>query len=392
MIYYVNPSTPRFVTPTFLQILTGELPEQAVQSPNLTVTRKRRDGVVPDSKTPDTFNAEDFILALEQYRVFYDPLYSSERHSLYHTFRIPKKSGGLRKIDAPNDELKKALDELKQLFDMKIGTKFHHTSAYAYVKERCPVDAVRCHQNNESEWFAKFDFSNFFGSTTMETVMRMASMIYPLNLVCASERGKTALKEALELAFLDGGLPQGTPISPFLTNLMMIPFDHEMTNYCGTHTPHYIYTRYADDIVVSCRQSFDFREVEQKINSILGNFQMPFRIKAEKTHYCSRKGKNFILGVCLNKDNNITIGHRNKKVFESMLTHFATDTIGGTFWSLDDVYHLQGKISYYLSIERDYINYLIRQYSTKFGVNITETIKRQLKGERVCIPQTKTHR
>ena len=146
------------------------------------------------------------------------------RHDLYHTFYIPKKSGGLRKIDAPNPELMDALRKLKTIFEEDFNA-LYHTSAFAYVRKRSTLDAVKRHQYNESKWFGKYDLSNFFGSTTPEFVEKMFSMIFPFSEVMKNPEGKEQLTTALSLAFLDGGLPQGTPISPIITNLMMIPID-----------------------------------------------------------------------------------------------------------------------------------------------------------------------
>ncbi|MCL2052843.1 MAG: hypothetical protein FWG90_00155 [Oscillospiraceae bacterium] len=42
--------------------------------------------------------------------------------------------------------------------------------------------------------------------------------------------GVIELQKALSLCFSNGGLPQGTPISPFITNVMMIPLDHKLSN------------------------------------------------------------------------------------------------------------------------------------------------------------------
>ena len=91
----------------------------------------------------------------------------SSLSTMYDTFYIPKSSGGLRRIDAPNDELMRTLKDLKRLFEDKL-LAIHHTCAYAYIPGRCPLDAIKRHQSNESKWFGKFDFNNFFGSTTQE--------------------------------------------------------------------------------------------------------------------------------------------------------------------------------------------------------------------------------
>ena len=59
----------------------------------------------------------------------------------------------------------------------------------------------------------------------MEWVLHMFSMVFPFSEVMKDEKGKAELTKALELGFLDGGLPQGTPLSPTVTNIMMIPVD-----------------------------------------------------------------------------------------------------------------------------------------------------------------------
>lgn len=375
-IFYVTITKPIDTKlPTYLQIINKQLPKPKTLRKSQTTTYKRER---PNNLPLKEINKDDLIEALKTFREHWSSLYEADRHSLYRTFPIPKKNGGTRWINAPDDRLKSALTDLKEVMEHYVGTEFHHDSAYAYVKERCPVSAVKRHQANNSKWFAKYDFSNFFGSVTLDFTIRMCSMIYPLNEICATERGKHALRNAFELAFLDGGLPQGTPVSPWITNFIMIPFDHSFSAWCNKYSPHFCYTRYADDICISCEKDFNYRKVEQVINSYLHEYDAPFRINAEKTHYGSREGHNFILGVCLNKDNCITIGHKRKKAFEATLFNYAK-----TFrsWELDDVRKLQGIISYYLSIEKESISRLLDEYNSKTGMNIQETIKRQLKGE-----------
>ena len=68
------------------------------------------------------------------------------------------------------------------------------------------------------------------------------------------EKGKAELTKALELGFLDGGLPQGTPLSPTVTNIMMIPVDFKVARELREHNhQRFVYTRYADDFQISSK-------------------------------------------------------------------------------------------------------------------------------------------
>ncbi len=180
---------------------------------------------------------------------------AEDKSVFYHSFPIPKKTGGLRRIDAPNDDLMEAQRTLAYLLKTSFFANYH-TSAFAYIPNRSPIDALRRHQANNSRWFLKTDFHDFFGSITMDFAIKMLSLIYPFNLVLGKEEGREQLQKALSICFLNGGLPQGTPISPMLTNLLMIPIDHSIAKFARDHQPHLIYTRFADDIQLSSQ--FDF--------------------------------------------------------------------------------------------------------------------------------------
>ena len=50
----------------------------------------------------------------------------------------------------------------------------------------------------------------------------------------------------------------------------------------------------------------------------------------------------------------------------------------GRSWELHDVQVLLGLISYYKMVEKDYINYILKQYSEKNNFNIEQPIKTDL--------------
>ena len=318
---------------------------------------------------------QSIINNLTLFNVKHQNLHAANKETLYKTFYIPKKTGGLRRIDAPNDELKAALNELKNLLERACGP-LYHTAAFAYIERRCTVDAMKKHQNNESNWFLKTDFSNFFPSITLDFTLKMSSLIFPLSEIMKDKNGLQQLTLALSLGFLNGGLPQGTPLSPMLTNIVMIPFDHTVFNELSKRK--YVYTRYADDIHISCVQSFDKDKMVEYLRSVLRKFHAPFDIKDQKTRYGSRKGSNWNLGLMLNKDNYITVGHMKKKYFKAALNNFILDTLHDKPWSIDDVNTLQGNLSYYRSVEIEYINSVIQRFNEKYNVDVETMIHNQL--------------
>ena len=320
------------------------------------------------------------IRRLKEFNAETEPLRECDRRKLYYSFFIPKKSGGRRRIDAPNFELMDALRNLKKIFEVDFGV-LYHTTAFAYVKGRSTLDAVKRHQANESKWFGKFDLSNFFGSTTLEFVMKQFSTIYPFSEIVKEDEGRMELEKALELAFLNGGLPQGTPISPLISNIIMIPIDYKLSNTLRDFDGNrFVYTRYADDFIISSRHDFNFRNVENLMLETFEEFGTPFSLNREKTRYGSSSGRNWLLGVMVNSENNITIGRKKKRIFECLLHEYASSVRSGMLWSLDDVQVLAGQMSYYKMVEGEVIDNIVAHISNKTGVDIFTSIKEQLKG------------
>lgn len=376
MPYITIQQSPIYYQMSFDDILDGTVDLSRMVVPNVTNTRTHfREFLKPSFL--ERFDFDLMIAVLEKFNEQHANLFEVERKSLYETFFIPKKSKGLREINAPVPELMDALRQLKTIFETNMFA-LYHTSAFAYIKGRCTIDCIKRHQQNESKWFAKLDFSDFFGSTTEEFVISMFSQIFPFSEIVKRKDGLEALKKALSLCFLNGGLPQGTPISPTITNIMMIPIDHQLCNELRKMDEHYVYTRYADDILISSKIGFDCNKLQDYVLDVLRKFDAPFILKKEKTRYGSSAGRNWNLGVMLNKDNEITIGHQKKKTFKAMCCNYICDKKKGVAWDLHDVQVFAGLISYYRMIEKDYINYVIDQNNKKFGVNLEALIKEDL--------------
>lgn len=378
MFYITVKQPPMYHQMTLEEFLFGTDVSEQMLSSNLSNTKTYEFDRI-SNRFLDTIDVQELIQVLTVFNEQTKSLRDKPRHDLYREFHIPKKSGGLRKIDAPEPELMDALRRLKTIFEENFKA-LYHTSAFAYVKHRSTIDCIKRHQANESKWFGKYDLSNFFGSTTPEFVLHMFSMVFPFSEIMKDEIGKREFETAISLAFLDGGLPQGTPISPTITNIMMIPVDFKLANgFRDFNGQRFIYTRYADDFQVSSRYTFSFREVERFISDTLHEFGAPFQINSSKTRYGSSAGSNWNLGIMLNKDNEITVGYKVKKQFQAMLSSYIMDKKNGIDWDKTDIQTMDGYRNYYRMVEGETIDKMVEHIGQKFGVDVVQMIKQDLR-------------
>ena len=170
----------------------------------------------------------------------------------YKTFTIRKKNGGERTIHAPVKGLKTILHSLNYILQCIHSP---HKAATGFVIGKSIVDNAKKHAG--SNYVFNTDLKDFFFSFDRIQV-KMALMKAPFNL--------TGEKE--ELAFLiaclcthpleiDGKvinvLPQGSPTSPTLTNILCEKLDRRLTGLANRFGA--TYTRYADDITFSSQHS-----------------------------------------------------------------------------------------------------------------------------------------
>ena len=378
MVYITVMQSPIYHQMTLEEFLFQNFQAQTILNTNVSNTRTYAYETVSEHFT-SRIDTDALIRKLVRFNDQTEALRAQERSTLYETFHIPKKSGGLRRIDAPKPELMNALRNLKTIFEEDFHA-LYHTSAFAYVKNRCTVDAIKRHQKNNSKWFGKLDLHDFFGSTTLDYVIKMFSMVFPFSEIVKFPNGEAELRKALDLAFLNGGLPQGTPLSPLITNVMMIPVDYKLANaFRDFDKQRFIYTRYADDFIISSKVDFDVHRVEKLVVDTLHEFGAPFTINESKTRYGSSAGRNWNLGVMLNKDNEITVGHKKKRQFQSMLYNYITDKRKGISWPREDIQTMQGLHSYYRMVEPETIDAIVNHTNEKMETDVLRLIKDDLR-------------
>ncbi len=166
----------------------------------------------------------------------------------YQSFTIKKKSGANRTIHAPVKGLKSILRSLNFVLQCIYEP---HEAATGFVLEKSIVDNARKHMGQH--YVLNMDLKDFFHSFDRNRV-KMGFMYEPFNLNGEKEPLAFLLASLCTHPFeIDGEvktvLPQGSPTSPTLTNILCKKLDRRLTGLANRFG--ITYTRYADDITFS---------------------------------------------------------------------------------------------------------------------------------------------
>ena len=233
----------------------------------------------------------DFILSLnligsmrlsseKQLALLYGLSNHTEDH--YAKKKIPKRNGGFRTLYAPDPLLKYVQRQILR----KVLVQFPVSGcACAYRSGASTRDNALPHVGKEK--ILKLDIHDFFGSITSSSVYGLA---FPGTVFPPQVRGLLT-----SLCCLRGRLPQGSPASPAISNLVMRPFDEHMGLWCRERNIRY--SRYCDDMTFS--GSFDAGEVIRKVSGFLSERGM--RLNWKKTGVYGKNCRQEVTGLTVNE-------------------------------------------------------------------------------------------
>ena len=175
-------------------------------------------------------------------------LYKLPPQAKYTTFSVPKKNGGERIIAAPEPRLK--------LIQRRLGFLLEQTQneieTHLEVKQQCVLahgfkpgfsTATNATNHRNRRWVFNTDLQDFFPSINFGRVRGffIKNRHYKLN-----ENAATIIAQ---IACHENRLPQGSPCSPVISNIIAHPLDirlNELSTRAGCTN-----TRYADDLTFS---------------------------------------------------------------------------------------------------------------------------------------------
>lgn len=221
-----------------------------------------------------------------------------EGRSLYKTFCIKKKSGGVRTISAPNRGLKNVQICIKKLLESSYSPS---DFAFGFLGGRSVVDNAQCHIGHN--YVFNIDLKDFFTSIDKDKIysclrsypfrfsLNVALLIQSLVTVWNNEIGKFVL-------------PQGAPCSPLLTNIVCRQLDYKLSQLANKYD--ITYSRYADDITFSSNHNI-YLENGSFID-ILKNIikEEGFSLNDKKTRLLKSGTRQEVTGLTVNSKVNVT--------------------------------------------------------------------------------------
>lgn len=285
----------------------------------------------------------------------------------YTTFDIPKRSGGVRTIDAPNDRLKGLQRSLSKLLyeclrEIEAKDPRRNKLSHAFRPGASIISNAKTHHRRRyvlnldlKDFFPAFNFGRVRGFFLKNEHFRLAEPVATL---------------LAQIACKDGKLPQGSPCSPVITELMTHFLDIRLVKLAARHKC--TYTRYADDITIST----NLREFPSALAELDGTEwklgeelvsrinDAGFEVNDAKTRMQLRGSRQMVTGLTVNEKVNVAQAYykRVRATAHRFLTTGAYELDGA---ACNSVPRLEGMINHIYHVRERQIDIAIANEGNK---------------------------
>ena len=165
---------------------------------------------------------------------------------------IPKAGGGRRGLGIPNVTDRVVMEAVRQVLEPLFEPSFHPSSHGFRPGRSChtAIAEAKKHVRGGHEWVVDIDLEKFFDRVNHQRLIaRLATRVADrrlLVLIARMLKAKVVLPDGVVIG-VDEGVPQGSPLSPLLSNVVLDELDAELAR--RGHR----FVRYADDANVYVR-------------------------------------------------------------------------------------------------------------------------------------------
>ncbi|MGG7466853.1 retron St85 family RNA-directed DNA polymerase [Chryseobacterium arthrosphaerae] len=285
-----------------------------------------------------------FSLSVIRYLAFHRRV---SKKSHYHTFEISKKSGGKRKISAPKSQLKGFQQWILEniLNKIPVGETVH-----GFTAQKSIVTNAEPHLGKDI--IINIDLQDFFPSISYKRVKGLfvklgysEQLATIFALTCTQAHTEEVLLDGVKYFVHKGErfLPQGSPASPAISNLIVYKLDKRLRGLAGKLG--FVYTRYADDLTFSAHQAND-----QNINKLLYFVKKViseenFTVHPDKLHIMRKKHQQKVTGIVVNEKLNVE--RQKLRKFRALLHNIEVNGWQNQTWG--KAFHLINAIEGYIN-------------------------------------------
>lgn len=205
---------------------------------------------------------------------------------------IPKAGGGVRVLGVPTVADRIAQTVVAMTLEPEVEKVFHPDS-YGYRPGRSALDAVetcrkRCWQ---SQWVIDIDIQKFFDTVPHDPILRAVGKHTDKPWVLLYvQRWLTAPIQHADgsLVTPDRGTPQGSAISPLLSNLFM---HYAFDDWLARMQPMVRFERYCDDVIVHCVSEKQAHYIQRSIKERFARFGLVLHPEKTKVVHCVQEDR-----------------------------------------------------------------------------------------------------
>lgn len=205
---------------------------------------------------------------------------------------IPKSGGGKRGLGIPNVIDRMVQEAVRQVLEPSYEPTFHRSSHGFRPDRSChtAITEARRHVEEGYEWVVDLDLEKFFDRVSHQRLMaRLAEKIRDRRLLILIGRmlkAKVVMPDGVVVS-TEEGVPQGGPLSPLLSNVVLDEFDRELDR--RGHQ----FVRYADDTNVYVRSERAGKRVMESLTRYLTG-RLRLKVNEEKSAVARPEERHFV--------------------------------------------------------------------------------------------------
>jgi group II intron reverse transcriptase/maturase len=209
---------------------------------------------------------------------------------------IPKSGGGERGLGIPNVVDRMVQEAVRQVLEPLYEPTFHPSSHGFRPNRGChtAITEARKHLSEGYEWVVDLDLEKFFDRVHHQRLMaRLAERVHDkrlLKLIGWMLKTQVVMPNGVKVS-TEEGVPQGGPLSPLLSNIVLDELDRELSQ--RGHR----FVRYADDANIYVRSERSGKRVMESVTRFIQK-RLRLKVNADKSAV-ARPGTRHFLGYRL---------------------------------------------------------------------------------------------